>query len=141
MTSEPKHPRRWPKWALFIAFLLTVPVPFFMLVVGGLVPTFFIIYLAVQGLIVAIPKFDAEGFWMLGILWAHVIIFAGLLYLVASGITWGLFRLMPIRFARALVMAFIITLLFISTFEIYRSPGHNSAPPADIFRIMKGLFT
>jgi hypothetical protein len=79
--------RHWPKWTLFAALILTVPVPYFMVVVGGIVPTFYIIYLAVHGLIVALPKFTAEGFWMLGILWAHVVILAGLLYVAAAGIT------------------------------------------------------
>jgi hypothetical protein len=71
VNPQSKNLRRWTKWILFGGFLLTVPVPFFMLVVGGIVPTFCIIYLAVHGLIVALPKFTAEGFWMLGILWAH----------------------------------------------------------------------
>jgi hypothetical protein len=141
MASQPNNPRRWPKWALFGSFLLTVPVPYFMIVVGGLVPTLCIIYLAVQGLIVALPKFTAEGFWMLGILWGHVLIFAGLLYLVASGLTWFLFRLLSVRVAWVLVGVLIIVLLVLSTFEIYRVPGHNSAPPADIFRIIKSFAT
>ena len=72
---------------LFAAFILMVPVPYYMLVVGGIVPTFLIIFIAVRGLIVALPKFTAEGFWMLTILWAHVVILGGILYLVAYGIT------------------------------------------------------
>ncbi len=141
MNSESEHRNRWPKWALFSVDLLTVPVPYFMLVVGGLVPTFFIIYLAVHGLFVALPKFTAEGFWILGILWAHVIILSGLLYVVAAGITWFLFRLLPARYALVVVVALIITLFAASTFEIYRVPGHNSAPPANIFRIFKAFTT
>ena len=132
---------RWQKWTLFAALLLTVPAPYFMLVVGGIVPTFCIIYLAVHGLIVALPKFTAEGFWMLGILWAHVIILGGLLYVAAAGITWLLFRFLPYRFALAVVLGLIVSLFVVSTFEIYRVPGHNSAPPANIFRIYKGIFT
>jgi hypothetical protein len=139
VTTDSKNLRRWPKWTLFVSFLLTVPVPYFMIVVGGLVPTLCIIYLAAQGVIVALPKFTAEGFWMLGILWGHVVIFAGLLYLIASGLAWFLFRLLSVRVARVLVVLSIITLLVLSTFEIYRVPGHNSAPPADIFRIIKSF--
>lgn len=139
MNSESKNLNRWPKWTLFAAALLTVPVPYFMVVVGGLVPTFWIIYIAVHGLFVALPKFTAEGFWMLGILWVHVIILAGLLYLVAAGITWLLFRLLPARYAIFGVIGLITALLIVSTFEIYRVPGHNSAPPANILRILKGL--
>lgn len=132
-----RNPARWPKWALFITFLLTVPVPYVMVVVGGLIPAFCIIYLAVLGLVVALPKFTGEGFFMLGILWAHVVILGGLLYLLAAGIIRVLFRLFPGRYAAAVVGILIVTLLVASTFTIYRLPGHNSQPPADIFRILK----
>jgi hypothetical protein len=135
------HARRWPKWTLFAALLLTVPVPYFMVVVGGIVPTFYIIYIAVHGLIVALPKFTAEGFWMLGILWAHVVILGGLLYVAAAGITWLLFSFLPHRYALVIVFGLIVALFVASTLEIYRVPGHNSAPPANIFRIYKGFFT
>jgi hypothetical protein len=134
-----RNPARWPKWVLFITFLLTVPVPYVMVIVGGLIPTFCIMYLAVLGLIVALPKFTGEGFFMLGILWAHVVILGGLLYLLAAGITRVLFRLFPGRYAASVVGILIVTLLVASTFTIYRLPGHNSAPPADIFRILKAF--
>jgi hypothetical protein len=114
---------------------LTVPVPFFMLVVGGIVPTVYTTYLAIQGLVVALPKFTTEGFWMLGILWAHVLILGGLLYVAAVGTTWVLFRLFPHRFALLSVVLLIVALLVLSIFEIYRVPGHNSSPPANLFRI------
>jgi hypothetical protein len=132
---------RWPKWTFFAALLLAVPVPYFMVVVGGIVPTFCIIYLAVQGLIVALPKFTAEGFWMLGILWAHVVILGGLLYVSAAGINWLLFRFLPYRYALVVVLGLIVALFVASAFEIYRVPGHNSAPPANIFRIYKSFAT
>jgi hypothetical protein len=126
---------------LFAALLLTVPVPFFMIVVGGLVPTVWILYVAVHGLVVALPKFTMEGFWMLGILGAHLVILGGLLYVAAAGITWLLFRLLPARFAQLGVGTLMIALCMASTFEIYRVPGHNSAPPANIVRILKTLAT
>ena len=132
---------RWPKWTLFAALLLAVPVPYFMVVVGGIVPTFCIIYLAVHGLIVALPKFTAEGFWMLGILWAHVVILGGLLYVSAAGINWLLFRFLPYRYALVVVLGLIVALFVASAFESYRVPGHNSAPPANIFRIYKSFAT
>lgn len=125
----------------FRCFAFSCAISYFMLVVGGIVPTFCIIYLAVHGLIVALPKFTAEGFWMLGILWAHVIILGGILYVAAAGITWLLFRFLPYRYALAVVLGLIVVLFVASTFEIYRVPGHNSAPPANIFRIYKGFFT
>lgn len=129
------------KWVLFVAFLLTVPVPYFMVVVGGLVPSFYIIALTVQGLIVAIPKFTAEGFWMLGILLAHVVILGGVLYLAAFVIAWLLNRILSDRAALWVAVALVLSLSIASAFEIYRMPGHNSAPPANIVRIIKSLAT
>jgi hypothetical protein len=41
--------------------LLTVPVPYFMVVVGGLVPLFYILYLAVTGFFIGLLKFTAEA--------------------------------------------------------------------------------
>ena len=110
-----------------------------MVVVGGIVPTFWIIYISIQGTIVAIPKFTGDGFAMLAILWAHVVILGGILYLIVAGINWLLFRLLPQRYALALIFGLIVVLFAASTFEIYRVPGHNSAPPANILRIYKGL--
>lgn len=133
--------RGWSKWAVFAVFLITIPVPYIMIVVGGLVPMVFILFLAVQGLIVALPKFTTEGYWMLGILWAHVVILGGLLYVIAYGITWFLFRVLPRRYALLVVFGLVAALFVASTFEMYRLPGHNSSPPANIFRIFQGIAT
>ena len=130
----------WPKWALFAVFLLVVPVPYYMVVVGGIVPPFFLIYFAVRGLVTALPKFTAEGFFMLGILWAHVVILGAILYFLAAGITRVLFRTLAPRYALGAVVALSVALLVAATFSIYRMPGHNSAPPADIFHFLK-VFT
>jgi hypothetical protein len=139
VNPESREPPHWPKWTLLLASLLTVPVPFFMLVVGGIIPTFYVIYLAIQGIIVALPKFTTEGFWMLAILWAHVLILGGLLYLAADGVTWILFRLFPHRFAVFFVVLLIVALFVLSMFEIYWVPGHNSSPPANLFRIFRDI--
>ena len=139
MIASSVRPSRWLKWGLFIASLLTVPVPYFMVVVGGLVPLFYILYLAVYGLFIGLPKFTAEAFWMLGILWTHVVILGGILYLVATGVTWLCVRVLPRRYALVVVFGLIFALLGASTFQVYRMPGHNSAPPGNIFRILRSL--
>ena len=112
-----------------------------MVVIGGLVPMIAILFLFVQGIIVAVPKFTGEGFFMLGILCAHVIILGGLLYVIAYGISWVLFRVLPHRYALLVVFGLIAALFTASTFEIYRLPGHNSAPPANILRIIREFAT
>jgi hypothetical protein len=139
MPSGSRDMRSLPKWALFAVFLITIPVPYIMIVVGGLVPMFFILFLTIQGLIVALPKFTAEGFWMLGILLAHVAILGGLLYVIAYGIHWFLFKILPRRYALFVMLGLVVALFVASTFQIYRLPGHNSSPPANILGIIRGL--
>ena len=126
---------------LYTAFVLTVPVPYFMVVVGGLVPLLYILTLTVQGLIVAIPKFTGECLWMLGILLAHVLILGGVLYLAASISAWLFDKIFNERSAVLVSVALIVALFIASAFEIYRLPGHNSAPPANIVRIFNSLIT
>jgi len=103
---------------------------------------FFILVQSVRGLVVAVPKFTAEGFWMIAILWAHVVILGGILYVAARAIHWILFRVLPQRLAKFLVFALIAALVLLAAFfEVYRVPGHDHAPPANIFRFMKEIAT
>ncbi len=139
MVSPTRHMSRWPKWVVLAGFLLTVPVPFFLVVAIGLVPLSYILFLAVQGLVVDLQKFTADGFWMLGILWAQVLILGGLLYAIASGITGLLFRFLPHRVALSVVFVLIAALFVASAFEIYRLPHHNYQKPANIFRVIKDV--
>ena len=46
------------KWILFSVFLLIVPVPFYLVVVGGLVPTVFSIFLSLMAIVAVITKHD-----------------------------------------------------------------------------------
>jgi hypothetical protein len=110
-----------------------------MVVVGGIVPTAAIMALAAHGSIVFLTKLTLEGVWMLGILWAHVALFGGLLYALSTAIAWIVFRVFPAGASLACVAVLSAVLLLASTFEIYREPSHNSAPPADLFRIVKGF--
>ena len=139
MNAELKNLGCLTKWMLFAAFLITIPVPFVMIVVSGMIPTICIIYLAVFGLVVALPKFTIEVFWMLSILWTHVIIIAGMLYIVAASINWLLFRLLPSRAALISVFVVILALFVASGFEIYQLPAHSSAPPANLLQVIENF--
>ena len=124
------------KWTLFAAAVLLAPVPFFMIVVGGLIPLSAIIYMSVLGIVVAIPKGTAEGFYMLGMLLPHILIFGGLLYLLAWLVAKLLFRFFIPAIAQAVVWVLVVVLAVSSFFEIYRLPGHNSAPPANVVKLV-----
>jgi len=69
---------------LFAAAVLFVPTPFFMIVVGGLVPLAWTLLFFLRGAIVAIPKGTAEGFFTLGILSAHLFVIGGALYALSA---------------------------------------------------------
>lgn len=126
---------------MFTAFVLFVPVPYYMIVAGGIVTTAWKAYLSVQGLFIALPKFTVEGFWLLLIVWTHTFLFAGILYVAAHVLTWLLFLVLSRRSAYITVFVLIAVLIWASTYEIYRMPGHNSSPPGNIGRLYKGLFT
>jgi hypothetical protein len=117
MVSATRDMSRWPKWIVWAGFLLTVPVPFFLVVAIGLVPLSYILFLAVQGLIVDLQKFTADGFW----------------------ITRLLFRFLSHRVAFSVVFVLIAALFVASAFEIYRLPHHNYQKPANIFRVIKDV--
>jgi hypothetical protein len=68
--------RQIMKWVLFVALLITVPAPFYMFVVGGLIPPAATLLMMFQGVVVAVPKFKLEGFVILGVLGVHVIVLA-----------------------------------------------------------------
>lgn len=131
--------RRSGKWVLFAALLLTVPAPFFMLVVGGLIPTAAILFIAVRGLVVALPKFTGEGFAILAILGAHVAVLGGVLYLAAAGISRALFWALPAAWARLVIVLLVASLVVASFFQVYRLPGHNRAPPANLVGVLRAF--
>ena len=140
MELNSKRDERRARWILFAVFLLTLPMPFYMIVVGGSIPAFSTIYFTIRGTFVALSKFPhytTEGFFILGILWAHVIILSALIYIVAFGINWCLFRALSKRYAIFVLIILIISLFVASMFEIYRIPGHNSAPPANLIGVLK----
>ena len=136
-----KKARRVGKWTLLTAFVIFVPVPFFMLVVAGLVPLAAIAFFAAQGVVVGLPKLTFEAFFIVGILLIHVLLLGGLLYLAASLISRILFWALPRKAAFVVVLAVVAALLAMSWFEVYRLPGHNSAPPANILRVFRAFIT
>lgn len=85
----------------------------------------------------ALLKLRADGFFMFGILSVHAPVLGGLLYPGAVGICRILFRVFSKRHAAAVVLVLICALFAAAAiFEIYRIPGHNFAPPTNIFRFI-----
>ena len=111
------------KWLLFTVFFVTAPVPYFMFVVGGLLPLSAILYLDSTGVL---------GFKLFNTL--HLLIYGPLLYLAAKLIARWLFSLSPPARTAGLV-AFVVSFVVIAFAPIY-GVGHSSYQPANIV----GLF-
>ena len=124
---------------LFAAAVLFVPTPFFMIVVGGLVPLAWTLAFFLRGAVVAIPKGTAEGFYILAILLAHLLVIGGALYLLSALVGRLLCRLLRPRPALIAAGLMVIGAAVASSYDIYRLPGHNSAPPANLFRLLAEL--
>lgn len=126
------------KWILFSVFLIIVPVPFYLVVVGGLVPTAFSIFLSLMAIAAVVTKHDKQSLYMLVILGFQAALFSSLFYFVAWAVSRLLCRVIPKRFMAAVVVSIVMGFFAASVFEIYRLPGHNSAPPGNILNILRG---
>lgn len=126
------------KWILFSVFLLFVPVPFYLVVVGGLVPTVFSIFLSLMAIAAAITKHDRQSLYMLVILGILAALFSSIFYLIAWAVSRLLNRFIAKRAMTAVVVGIVMALSIASLFDIYRLPGHNSAPPGNILNIVRG---
>ena len=126
------------KWILFSVFLLVVPVPFYLVVVGGLVPTAFSIFLSLMAIAAVVTKHDKQSLYMFVLLCFQAALFSSLLYFVAWAVSRLLYRVIPKRFMAAVVVSIVMVFFAASIFEIYRLPGHNSAPRGNILNILRG---
>ena len=111
------------KWLLFVVFFAAAPVPYFMFVIGGLLPLSAILYLDSTG---------ALGFKLFNTL--HLLIYSPLLYLAAKLVSrWLSAFSSPTRTAG--LIAFVVLFVAIAFAPIY-GIGHSSYQPANIV----GLF-
>lgn len=126
------------KWILFPVFLITVPVPFYLVVVGGMVPTGVSIFLSLMAIAALITEHDKQSLYILVILGFQAALFSSLFYLIAWAVSRLLCRVIPERFMAAVVVGIAMAFFAASLFTIYRLPGHNSAPPGNILDILRG---
>lgn len=126
------------KWILFSVFLLIVPVPFYLVVVGGLVPTVFSIFLSLMAIVAVITKHDRESLYILIILGIQAALFSSIFYLIAWAVSRLFNRFIAKRVMTAVVVGIVMVLSIASLFDIYRLPGHNSGRPGNILNILRG---
>ena len=88
--------------------------------------------MTVQGFVTAMPKWSWEAFAMLSIMTVHLVIFTPLLFLAAAVVTRVVFWVLAPRKAMLVILIGVAALFVAASYDIYRLPGHNSAPPANL---------
>ena len=115
---------RWITWLLFAMMIATVPVPFFMFVVAGLLP------------VIVIASLLNTGVWGFKLFTAlHVVIYGPLFYILARWLARRLSALPP--GARALaVLACVVAGLVFTLLPVY-GVGHNVWEPVNLYRMLQ----
>lgn len=127
---------RASRWALWTAFIITVPVPFF-LVTTGSVPVIRLVRLDVAMLhLLALEGPQGALGSLLIFLGTQTVIAAAVLMIVAA-ILARLTRRWPDS-GRALATAVVLAVLLVtSAFEIYRTPFRTHSLSASIFEVFE----
>jgi cell shape-determining protein MreD len=103
-----------------------------------LVPTGVSIFFSLMAIAAVITKHDKQSLYMLVILGLQAALFSSLFYFIAWAVSRLLCRVIPERLMAAVVVGIAMAFFAASVFNIYRLPGHNSAPPGNILDILRG---
>ena len=102
----------------------TVPVPYFMFVVAGLLP------------LVAVMRLSFTGVWGFKLLNSlHLLVYGPILYFAATFLTRWLFSLSPRRRALGVAVALALALL-VSLLPIY-GIGHSLNDPVNLYQLFQ----
>lgn len=121
---------------LFAVALLTLPVPFYL---GELEHAPVVRLLFLSGLLGAVAL--AEGgrtlplLAGLGIL--QTVLYAGLLWIFAAGLSWLSGVLRPAALRGALIFSLLAALLLVSLFEIYDTPLSSTRPRSNLVHLFE----
>jgi hypothetical protein len=114
------------KWLLFCLLATTVPVVYFMFVVGGFLPLIAIVVFTVRDNVWGARLFDA----------LHLAVYAPLFYWLAKTLARWLSLLSP-RWSFLGFVGIAIVLLAISFLPLY-GVGHNQSPGVNLYRLFRG---
>lgn len=124
------------KWTLWLTFVFTVPVPFFMVEVGW-VPTARLLMFAGMTLVAAIAEPDWVSWSIAGFFVVQALAFAAILYAVAAGLARLAARLVPRHLHFACLAAVVAGCFAASLFHIYRTPLSGSSARSNLFGIFR----
>lgn len=118
-------------WTLWVALLLTVPVPYWAIEVG-LVPAANLLVLS----LVTVGASIVEGGDVLPllalVLTLQGLVWSGVLYLVARSLTKRIGRRRSVLVQRTLTAVFVCSLGAMSLFEVYRAPFSSRGPRTNV---------
>ena len=114
------------KWVLFGLMASTVPVLYFMFVIGGFLPLIAIVALSFQGV---------WGFMLFNAV--HVLIYGALFYWIAKLIS-GRLALLPAAW-KLIGFAGLSAALFALSFLPLYGVGHHEYQPVDLYRVFDAL--
>lgn len=128
--------RRTARWLLWSVALVTLPVPFYL---GDpeLAPLLRLAFLT--GLMGAVLAAEGGGTLTLlvGVGVFQLLLFAGLLWLAAALLAWGIQRLRAPAARSAVVVAIAIALFAVSLAEIYQTPLSSTRPRSNLTQIFE----
>lgn len=119
---------------LWLVFLLTLPVPYFMVEVGWVPVVRLLLLSAVTGAAAALEP-SATAIVIAAFFAVQTLALGAVLFGIARLIAWLLTRLVPRRRRAAALGVLVAALLVASVFEIYRTPLSGRAPRANLFRV------
>jgi len=118
-------------WTLWVALLLTVPLPYWAIEVGR-IPAVYLLGLS----LVTVGASIVEGGDVLPLLalvmTVQALAWSGALFLVARFVTRRIGRRRSLLTQRALATAFVCSLAAMSLFEVYRAPFSTSGPRTNV---------
>ena len=116
--------QRATTWLLFAAMAVTVPLPYFMFVIAGLLPLVVVLWLMTTG---------GWGFKLFNAI--HLVIYAPLLYMLA----WFLARrlgALPARVRTLATLACALAIGALGALPLY-GVGHNVYTPVNLYRLFQ----
>lgn len=124
------------KWTLWLTFVFTVPVPFFMVEVGW-VPTARLFLFAAMTMAAAIAEPDWVSRSIAGLFAVQALVFAVILYALAAAVARLALPRLPRRLRTPLWAMLAAACFTASLFPIFRTPLSGTAPRANLFGIFR----
>jgi hypothetical protein len=118
-------------WTLWVALILTLPVPYWAIEVG-LVPTASLLALALVTLGASIFEGGDVLPLLALVLTAQAVAWTGILFVAARGVTRRIGRRRSILTQRALATVLVCGLAAMALFDVYRAPFSTSGPRTNV---------